>query len=223
MAKLDFGRVTGFRDLEVNMPSSGEIGYGDRGSDYVAGVELRPTRHLRAQTTVQYDPDDSRINRAIASASYQTDSGYQLDLAYRRYRDYRPQREVTVVGDDIESQVVLGEYESLEQTAVGVRAPVTGNLDVLGRWNYSLERSQNVETLAGFEYRPSCCWAGRVAWRRYVADDDGSFDTAIMFQFVLNGLGQFGDTVQSFVDNDVYNEDDRGRSSSSSFDTIRFP
>ena len=131
--------------------------------------------------------------------------------------------QVTVVGDDIESQVVPGEYESLEQTAVGLRAPITGNLDVLGRWNYSLERSQNVETLAGFEYRPSCCWAGRVAWRRYVADDDGSFDTAIMFQFVLNGLGQFGDTVQSFVDNDVYNEDDRGRSSSSSFDTIRFP
>lgn len=223
VAKLDLGRVTGFRDLRVNLPNSGEVGYGDRGSDYVAGVELRPTENITARTTVQYDPDDSRINRAIASASYQTDSGYQLDLAYRRYRDYRPQREVTVVGDDIQSQVVPGEYESLEQTAVGVRAPITGNLDVLGRWNYSLERSQNVETLAGFEYRPSCCWAGRVAWRRYVADDDGSFDTAIMFQFVLNGLGQFGDTVQSFVDNDVYNEDDRGRSSSSSFDTIRFP
>ena len=44
-----------------------------------------------------------------------------------------------------------------------------------------------------------------------------------MFQFVLNGLGQFGDTVQSFVDEDVYDDEDRGRSSSSSFDTIRFP
>ncbi|MES1928519.1 Organic solvent tolerance protein [Salinisphaera dokdonensis CL-ES53] len=223
VAKLDLGRVTGFRDLRVNLPNSGEVGYGDRGSDYVAGLELRPTDNISARTTVQYDPDDSRVNRAIASASYKTDGGYQLDLAYRRYRDYRPQREITVVGDTRQAQVVPGEYESLEQTAVGLRAPVTANLDVLGRWNYSLERSQNVETLAGFEYRPSCCWAGRVAWRRYVADDDGSFDTAIMFQFVLNGLGQFGDTVQSFVDDDVYDEDDRGRSSSSSFDTIRFP
>ena len=222
VAKLDFGRVTGFRDLEVNMPSSGEIGYGDRGSDYVAGVELRPTRNLRAQTTVQYDPDDSRINRAIASASLSTDSGYQLDLAYRRYRDYRPLREVSG-SNGREVNIVPGRYESLEQTAVGLRAPVTDNLDVLGRWNYSLERSQNVETLAGFEYRPSCCWAGRVAWRRYVSDDDGSYDSAIMFQFVLNGLGQFGDTVQSFVDDDVYADDDTGRRSSSSFDTIRFP
>ncbi|MFC3105992.1 LPS-assembly protein LptD [Salinisphaera aquimarina] len=221
VAKLDLGRVTGFRDLRVNVPTSGEIGYGERGSDYVAGVEIRPTRHIRARTTVQYDPDDSRINRAIAAASYTTDAGYQLDLAYRRYRDYRPLRQAN--NNDNTIDIVPGEFESLEQTAIGVRAPVTANLDVLGRWNYSLERSQNVETLAGFEYRPSCCWAGRVAWRHYVADDDGSFDSAIMFQFVLNGLGQFGETVRSFVDNDVYDSEDTSRRSSDSFDTIRFP
>lgn len=224
VAKIDFGRVTGFRDLRVNMPNSGEIGYGDRGSDYVAGLEVRPTENIRASTTIQYDPDDSRINRAIAAASYRTDNGYQFDLAYRRYLDYRVAREAVDVGDDdTELQLLPGEYEDLEQTALGIRAPLTDQLDVLGRWNYSLEHSQSVETLAGFEYRPSCCWAGRVAWRRYVADDDGSMDTAIMFQFVLNGLGQFGDTVQTFVDSDVYAEDDRGRSTSSSFDTIRFP
>lgn len=224
VAKVDFGRVTGFRDLRVNMPASGEIGYGDRGSDYVAGLELRPTEHITARTTVQYDPDDSRVNRASATASYRTDAGYQLDLGYRRYNDYRPLRVVDRIDDDnTRTTLVPGAYEDLEQTAVGLRAPVTENLDVLGRWNYSLEESQNVETLAGFEYRPSCCWAGRVAWRRYVADNDGSMDTAIMFQFVLNGLGQFGDTVQSFVDDDVYDDDNRGRSSSSSFDTIRFP
>ena len=164
------------------------------------------------------------MNRATATASYRTDAGYQLDLGYRRYNDYRPLREVDRIDDDTtRTTLVSGAYEDLEQTAVGLRAPVTENLDVLGRWNYSLEESQNVETLAGFEYRPSCCWAGRVAWRRYVANNDGSMDTAIMFQFVLNGLGQFGDTVQSFVDDDVYDDNDRGRSSSSSFDTIRFP
>ncbi|MES1941577.1 Organic solvent tolerance protein [Salinisphaera sp. T5B8] len=224
VAKVDFGRVTGFRDLRVNMPGAGEVGYGDRGSDYVAGLELRPTEHISARTTIQYDPDDSRVNRAVATASYRSDAGYQLDLGYRRYHDYRPLREVTRIDDDTtRTTLVPGAYESLEQTAVGLRAPVTENLDVLGRWNYSLEENENVETLAGFEYRPSCCWAGRVAWRRYVADNDGRRDTAIMFQFVLNGLGQFGDTVQSFVDDDVYDDQDRGRSSNSSFDTIRFP
>jgi len=222
VAKFDLGRVTGFRDLRVNVPNSGEAGYGERGSDYVAGVELRPTRNIRTQTTIQYDPDDSRINRATASASYTTDGGYQLDLGYRRYRDFRPLRQANNNNNEI--TILPGQFESLEQTAVGVRAPVTGNLDVLGRWNYSLERNRDVETLAGFEYRPSCCWAGRVAWRRYVADDDGSYDTAVMFQFVLNGLGQFGDTVRSFVDNDVYSDEgDTGRRSNNSFDTIRFP
>lgn len=222
VAKFDLGRVTGFRDLRVNVPNSGEVGYGDKGSDYVAGMELRPTRNMRAATTLQYDPDDSRINRAIASLSYATDSGYQIDLGYRRYLDYRPLRNTSDINSN-EIDIVPGEFEDLEQTAVGVRAPVTANLDVLGRWNYSLERSRNVETLAGFEYRPSCCWATRISWRRYVADDDGSYDSAVMFQFVLNGLGQFGDTTQSFVDDDVFAPDAAGRRSNSSFDTIRFP
>ena len=222
VAKLDLGRVTGFRDLRVNVPNSGETGYGEKGSDYVGGVELRPTRNTRAAATVQYDPDDSRINRALANVSFATESGYQLDLGYRRYLDYRPRRQTNDL-DDNEIDIVPGEFENLEQTAVGVRAPVGANLDVLGRWNYSLERSQNVETLAGFEYRPSCCWATRISWRRYVADDDGSLDSAVMFQFVLNGLGQFGDTTQSFVDDDVFATDSAGRRSNSSFDTIRFP
>ncbi len=218
VVKLDLGRVYGFRDLRVGLPGGRGVGYGETDSDYVAGAEYRPTRNIRAGVTAQYDPDDQELNRAIAQINWRNDGGYRLDLAYRRYRAFRPLRTTEGADDDI--NILPGQFETLEQTVVGFGAPLGQRVDVVGRWNYSLEKSQNVETLAGLEYRPSCCWAGRVAWRRYVADDDGSYDTAIMFQFVLNGLGEFGDTVRSFVDNDVFVADSAQRSA---FDNIQFP
>src|SRR5699024_6637692 len=96
------------------------------------------------------------------------DAGFRIDLAWRRYEDFR---------------TIRGQVETLEQTAIGLAFPVTQQLDFVGRWNYSLENSRNVETLAGFEYRPSCCWAARVSWRRYIDHRDGSYNNAIMFQF----------------------------------------
>jgi len=229
VAKLDLGRVTGFRDLRVRVPNSGTTGYGVKGSDYVAGVTLSPTRNLRTQTTVQYDPDDSQINRAIATATIGSRTGYQLDLGYRFYRDYRPARNLFDIDNngndnrnDTQTNLIPGQFESLSQTVLGVRAPINDRFEFIGRWNYSLEESQNVESLAGIEYSPSCCYSARVALRRYVADNDGSQDNAILFQFVFRGLGQFGDTVQSFVDRDVFSNNTTGRSTDT-FDTIRSP
>lgn len=227
VAKLDLGRVTGFRDQHVRLPNSGETGYGSKGSDYVAGVTVSPSETLRGQATVQYDPDDSQINRAIATATLGSRSGYQLDLGYRFYRDFRPARDVFRFkndhgNNDTRTHLIPGQFENLSQTVLGVRAPITDRFKFVGRWNYSLEHSQNVETLAGIEYSPSCCYAARVALRHYVADDDGSQDNALLFQFVFRGLGQFGDTVQSFVDNDVFAHDTTGRSTDT-FDTIRSP
>lgn len=229
VAKLDLGRVTGFRNLRVTVPNSGETGYGSRGSDYVAGVTLAPTSTLSGRATVQYDPHHNRINRAIATATLGSRSGYQLNLGYRFYRDFRPARNVFYTGNgsgnfrrNIQTNLIPGKFENLSQTVLGVRAPISDRFDFVGRWNYSLEKSRNVETLAGIEYSPSCCYAARVAWRHYVARRDGSQASAILFQFVFRGLGQFGNNVRSFVDSDVFSNDTTGRSSHT-FDTMRSP
>lgn len=227
VAQLDLGRVTGFRNLRVRMPNSGVTGYESKGSDYVAGITVSPSETLRGQATVQYDPHDNQVNRAIATATLGSRSGYQLDLGYRFYRDFRPARNVFRFKNDhgnhdTRTNLIPGKFENLSQTVLGVRAPITDRFKFVGRWNYSLEHSQNVESLAGIEYSPSCCYAARVALRHYVANNDGSQTNAILFQFVFRGLGQFGNTVQSFVDNNVFSNDTTGRSAAT-FDTIRSP
>lgn len=216
------GRVTSFRDLRVGLPNAGTTGYGDDGSDYVASGMFSPTETFLARGVVQYNPEDSEIDRALASTTLGRREGYQLDLGYRYYRDYRPARDVFGSDDDTTTNLIPGQFETLSQVAVGARAPITDRVNLIGRWNYSLEGGSNVESLAGIEYRPSCCYAVRAAWRRFVADDNGNQDTAVMVQFVLRGLGQFGNSVTSFVDSNVFSPTMQN-DSYNSFDTISAP
>ncbi|WP_348761985.1 LPS-assembly protein LptD [uncultured Salinisphaera sp.] len=216
------GRITSFRDQRVDLPNAGTTGYGDDGSDYVASGMFSPIEAFSARGVVQYNPEDSQIDRALASTTIGERDGYQLDLGYRYYRDYRPARNVFGDNRDTTTNLIPGQFETLSQIAVGARAPITRRVNLIGRWNYSLEGSQNVETLAGVEYRPSCCYAVRGAVRRFVADDNGNQDTAVMVQFVLRGLGQFGNSVASFVDSNVFSPTMQN-DSYNSFDTISAP
>ncbi|MGB7754525.1 MAG: LPS-assembly protein LptD [Salinisphaera sp.] len=198
VARIGLGRVTSFRALRVNLPNSGVTGYGKRGSDYLAEGMFSPSDLFAARATVAYNPEKKRLDRAIAGATIGRNGGYQLDLGYRYYREYRPAR-----------TNISGQFETLSQAAIGIRAPIGSRVNVIGQWNYSFKDHQNIETLAGLEYRPSCCYAARLVWRHFVANDASNYKStqrnAIMFQFVLRGLGRFGDKMSSFVHNDVFN------------------
>ncbi|MGN8199762.1 LPS-assembly protein LptD [Salinisphaera sp. RV14] len=209
VARFDLGRVTSFRKLRVGLPDSGTTGYNKHGSDYVVGGMFSPSDLFTTRATLSYDAHAAKIDRAIATATIGHSGSYQLDLGYRYYRNYRPSRNVTRLSYDRHGSRVYattllpGQFESLSQAAIGIRAPLGSGLDVIGRWNYSLKRHQNIETLAGLEYRPSCCYAVRLAWRRYV-DYNSRQNNTIMFQFVLRGLGRFGKSVSSFVQHDMF-------------------
>lgn len=201
--RLDLGRVYGFRDLEVRLPTRSPIGYGNRHSDIVANAEYRPAADWHTSATTQYDPDSERINRGAVRAGYDDRDRRRITVGYHFFRDLRPLPD----GPG---------FETLEQTQLTAAWPLNEAWHAIGRWNYSLEKSQSVNTLAGLEYRASCCWALRGAWRRYVDDDEGEYDTAIMFQIEFTGLGRFGDDIESLLEHDIVSTD-------SDYDSLQFP
>lgn len=190
LLRLDLGRAYGFRDLRVDLPQRSTVGYGARHSDLVANIEAAPWSHWRIAATTAFDPGSDRADRTAMRLGYRNDNGARADLGYRFYRDFRPD----ATGTD---------FETLEQTDVSAVLPVAARWKLIGRWNYSLDRRQSVETLAGLAYRPSCCWAIRMAWRRYLRNDQNDYGTAIMLQIELTGLGRFGDDIESELDRDM--------------------
>lgn len=203
LLKIDLGRAYGFRDQRVQLPQQSVLGYDGRHSDVVINVETAPTRYWHGGATTAVDPGDGRANRIGARVGYRGDDATRVDLGYRFYRDFRPNEDGT-------------DLETLEQADISAALPISERWKLIGRWNYSLDRRQSVETLAGVTYRPSCCWALRTAWRRYLSDDEGNYDTAIMLQIEFTGLGRFGDDIESLLD--------RGKVSQySGYNDVRFP
>lgn len=194
VASFDFGRVTSFRKLRVTLPYTRDTGYGTHGSDYLVGGSLAPNGWLHTEAVAQYNSHWSQLDRAYAITTIGHNNGYQVTLGYRYYRDYR--------------SLGIGRYETLSQTLIGVRAPLSSQVNLIGRWNYSLAQHQNVEALVGLEYHPSCCYALRLAFRQYVSHyhsgQNGSLSSAVMFQFVLHGLGRFGNSMSSFVSGNIF-------------------
>lgn len=83
----------------------------------------------------------------------------------------------------------------VRQTDFAFRWPISPKWNMIGRWQEDLLREENIETLLGVEYT-SCCWKVRLTGRRYVEDidfgEEVEADTGIFLQFVLRGLGSFG-------------------------------
>ena len=69
--------------------------------------------------------------------------------------------------------------------------PINERWSLYSRINYSLADSELQEGLIGLEYE-SCCWALRVAARRYLKDRQGGTRDGLFVELRLKGLGAFG-------------------------------
>ena len=143
-------------------------------SDIVATLRYNTFSWLRLVMGLQWDPARARTNRAFAAIEYRPSDQLRVDVAYRFRR------------------------ELLEQTDVVAQVPLGANWSMVGRWNFSVRDAATRESLLGLEYR-SCCWTGRVAWRRYIANTLGEFNSSIYLQLELLGLTRVGAGIRELL------------------------
>lgn len=146
-------------------------------SDFIAGFDYRLSRNWSGGLTVQVDPTDGELDRGSVRLRYRDEGGTLAAVAYR-YRD-----------------------DLLEQTDVSVALPLGRSWAAIGRYNYSILDSTDLEALAGLQYR-SCCWAVTAAARRYVL---GTLEhtEGIYLQFELTGLAKVGDDFAKLLQRDT--------------------
>ena len=134
-------------------------------SDIVASLRYNTFNWLRVAMGLQWDPARARTNRGFAAVEFRPSEQLRVDVAYRFRRDL------------------------LEQADLVTVVPLGSRWSMVGRWNFSIRDAATRESLVGMEYR-SCCWTGRVAWRRYIANTLGEFNSSIYLQLELLGLSR---------------------------------
>lgn len=162
---VSLGQIVYFRDLEVQLGNR-PVDERDR-SATVVEANWRPARAIVASAGLQWDSEENETQVARFGLSYRGRDGRQAALGYRFRRD------------------------RVDQADIRFRYPVTGNLNLIGRVNYSFEDDQTLEVLAGIEYE-SCCWALRLTGREFVRDRDAETRTAVFLELHLKGLGSLG-------------------------------
>ncbi|WP_188745706.1 LPS-assembly protein LptD [Marinobacterium zhoushanense] len=143
----------------------------------LANWNITPSLQFRHDS--ELDEQDFEMVQQNYRLTYKPDD---MRLVYLSYRDNSGSR-----FDDPNDEI--------RQTDFAVRWPLSPTWNILGRWQEDLLRSENLETLLGIEY-VSCCWKVRLTGRKWVTDNDnsnqGDTDKGIFLQFVLRGLGSFG-------------------------------
>ncbi|MGE3773892.1 MAG: LPS-assembly protein LptD [Gammaproteobacteria bacterium] len=172
--RTSLGQIYYFRDREIALP--GAIIDDDSSSEFIGELAASPVESWSARATVQWDPHDNQTEKSALSLRYAPPDGTVINAAYRL------RRAITDV----------------EQTDLSWRIPLTENLSMVGRWNYSLQSKQSLELVGGLELE-TCCWGIRLLSRRFIRNVEGEFDNAIFMQAEFKGLGGFGRSAASFL------------------------
>ena len=175
LLRASFGQIYYFENREITIPFRQKEK--DDVSEFVGELASNLGNGWSGRAIVQYDPNNSSTELASYSVRYRPESGRIVANA-----GYRRRKAVTDV----------------EQTDVSFSAPITDNISLIGRWNYSLENNRTLELVGGVEV-DSCCWGMRLVGRRFIRNIEGQFDTGIFMQFEFKGLAGYGRSTESFL------------------------
>ncbi len=151
-------------------------------SDVVGELNADLTNNWLLNSKLQWNPDDEKTVRGSLLVSYRPEPNKIINFAHRI--------------------VNTGRNAETEQLDFSVLWPIKNNWTVAGRWNYSLDTDQSIETLIGLQY-DSCCWAARFAARRFITDVGLDHDTSLYLQLVLKGLAPVGQNYGALLENAI--------------------
>ena len=167
--RASIGQIYYFDDRRVTLDGIPDT---SKSSDIIAEIS-GTLANWSATAGMQWDIEQHNSAKHNASLQYEAGNNSLLNLGYSKRRE------------------TFENPEALEQSDISFVAPVSRDITLIGRWNYSLEQQRDLETIAGISYE-SCCWSTIIALQRNLISSstiEEDYDTTILFQLVLKGLG----------------------------------
>ena len=185
------GQIFYFRDREVRLNRI-DPDLTEATSAIAAEFNWSPSSVWQLRSSLLYDANDNNFDAAYAQASFMPGDGKIFNLGYT-LREPPPS---------------LVDRPVTEQANASVYYPINDTWSVFGAYEYSIEASEVVETMAGFEY-DDCCWRVRLLYMRYVdtlvgelidfTDPNLERESSFQIQVVLKGMGGFGGRVDELL------------------------
>jgi LPS-assembly protein len=166
-----FGQRYYFKNQQVTLnPTDTPRTY--NASNLLAALSGRLSPAWSMDAGTEYDQRDLRTERLTLAARYRPEGLRTLNLSYRY-----------LSGD-------ITQNGPTKQIDLSAQWPLFGRWYGVGRFNYSLQDSKNIETIGGFEYAAGC-WTSRIVVQKFVLTA-GTTSSSIFLQLELNGFSRLG-------------------------------
>ncbi|MGH8802017.1 MAG: LPS-assembly protein LptD, partial [Casimicrobiaceae bacterium] len=144
-------------------------------SDFLAAVEGKLSDAWSLASLLQYNFDNSEVERLNAGFRYTPAIGHVLNFTWRYTRSLTDP---------------TGLPTQIKQVDLSGQWPLSARWNAIGRWNYSLHDRKTLEAVAGIEYNRDC-WVLRIVGQRLVTTTQQTTNS-IFVQLELNGLARVG-------------------------------
>ena len=181
-----------FADQKVTLP--GGLPAQSGLSDLLLGAGFNWDQRWAFESLLQYNLNEQRSVRSTVNARYQPGNYRVLNMAYR----FQNLSELVDVGWQWPINDLWGDKG--RDLGPG-RGQGAGRWYGVGRLNYSLQTSQLIDSIVGFEYDAGC-WLGRVVMQRLQTGLVSS-NQSIMFQLELVGFSRLGIDPLSALKNNI--------------------
>ena len=214
------GQIFYFKDREVVLDNGFEVDRRADSSPLFAQIEMHLAPAFTLRTAFEWrnrsGKDPGKTNRNHLTLKYRAQKGSIFNLYYAYAAKQRHRRMGT---SSMEANSVEGSKRAAEEADLSFILPATPAWSVIGRWHYSLDRNQTLESLFGVEYK-DCCWTLRLLLRRYL-DAPRGFNTSantatgpiapfnprakrgIFFEFQLKGLTSLGSRLDPLLEDAI--------------------
>lgn len=188
--RASIGHIVYFAERRVQIDSSEAMR--SSGSPLAGEIAMRLFNDWHGRASVQWDAD---ADRSLGETPWEKRS---LQLEYRKPNDrhllnlaYRFDQ-----GASVDS--------SYEDTDISFRWPLRhGNVELVGRWLYSLQHERTMEAIAGVEFG-ECCWRLRLVGRHFKNSPESQGSNSVMVQIELAGLGSIGNSIDTLLTREIY-------------------
>lgn len=181
--RTSLGQIYHFQDRKVTLNPTDDPDTTST-SNLIAELDAMIIDGLTFRSSLQWNPDNSDIERGQASFQYRDGFSRIVNLSYRYRKD--PDTKLKII----------------DQGDISFRWPIADEIHAIGRWQYSFLDNLTLESFLGFE-KESCCWRFRVLGRYYVNDVSSEPQTGIFVQLELKGFTSFGDKVDRFLERNI--------------------
>ncbi|MBQ8829809.1 MAG: LPS-assembly protein LptD [Burkholderiaceae bacterium] len=146
-------------------------------SDLLFATQFSFFKDLKVEAGAQYSTQLSRMSKASVGARYTPKENSVIGVYYR----YNYDRDI-YGNRDVDNDIKQLDFQ--------VQWPVSQDLYVLGRYNYSFYDKKGIESILGLEYRAGC-WTLRTAIQQYTTSSSEK-TTSFFLELELLGFGSFG-------------------------------